>query len=564
MPKLKPTFENPEPPVDGPVEPVGTVVGSDEQQAIWRTLEDPDGPNVMIKAVAGSGKTFTITEYCMRETRSLSMALVAFNKHIADELARRMAGKTLAQCMTYHSLGFRALKKRFGYLQTDQNRVDGKLDKLLGKPKSGSRDASRDLYLRARIRKLVSLAKQHGSWTRADLEYLIDRHNVEVQGIEEDVLNWTPEVLRRCLADVESDKRVDFDDMIWLPKELGLEMPYYDVLLVDEFQDTSLVQQWMALQSTGRLVAVGDPNQAIYGWRGADSDSFSRLEEQLKQTKRGVVTLPLTYTRRCPKSHVKLAQLIVPQIKPLEDAPDGVIRVVTTQQAVEEMRPGDLVLARTNAPLVGTAYSLLRKGIRAVVRGRDIGDGLKKLIEKSRKNAEDPDDLGSVLTAAYELTHSEIEKLKRKGSKGEARVGVLQDRMECMEVLALDCQTVAELESVVHKLFEDFDDDGRPNRAVVLGTVHRTKGLEAGRVYVLEPQKIPHPMARQDWEKQGELNLGYVAVTRAQYSASGSGELIFVGGQSKLFPVTVKNSVDNPESVQVLSESSSVKPNVLD
>ncbi len=61
-----------------------------------------------------------------------------------------------------------------------------------------------------------------------------------------------------------------------------------------------------------------------------------------------------------------------------------------------------------------------------------------------------------------------------------------------------------------------------------LSTVHRAKGLEAQRVWVLRPDLMPHPMARQDWAVEQERNLIYVAVTRA------IGELYWVGGLPKL------------------------------
>ena len=59
---------------------------------------------------------------------------------------------------------------------------------------------------------------------------------------------------------------------------------------------------------------------------------------------------------------------------------------------------------------------------------------------------------------------------------------------------------------------------------VLLSSIHKAKGLEADRVFLIEPEgaPVPHPMAKQDWEIEQEWNLRYVAITRAKK------ELIYV------------------------------------
>ena len=151
--------------------------------------------------------------------------------------------------------------------------------------------------------------------------------------------------------------------------------------------------------------------------------------------------------------------------------------------------------------------------------------------------------LAEMLTAAEMITSEQVQKLEKKG-KSENKIASAQDRLSCLEVLALDHTSVDQLLITINKLFSDFDDDGKPVQAIVLGTVHRTKGLEGYRVYVLEPAKIPHPMAKKEWEREQELNLAYVACTRSKWGEvtetgigftgnkkTYSGELIFVGGE---------------------------------
>lgn len=273
-------------------------------------------------------------------------------------------------------------------------------------------------------------------------------------------------------------------------------------------------------------------HNSIYGFRGSDHKSMSRIREGLSRDYRGVIELPLTITRRCPKSHVRLAQRIVPSIEALPDAPEGVIRHVSTRESVEEMAPGDLVVCRVNAELVGTAYKLLKRGVRAVVRGRDIGKGLDKLIERSIKREQlcGQDGVEQLIMTAGDITGEDVTRFRAiPQGKGNIRAALAEDKYECLTTLSSDVKTVAEMQGVIKRLFADFNDDGKPNESVVLGTVHRTKGLESERVWVLRPELMPHPMARQEWERDQEYNLAYVCVTRSKR------ELCFVGGESPLF-----------------------------
>jgi hypothetical protein len=279
---------------------------------------------------------------------------------------------------------------------------------------------------------------------------------------------------------------------------------------------------------------VGDFRQAIYAFRGSDSQSIARMTAQLEATGRDVVKMPLSFTRRCPKSHVQLAQEIYGGIQAMPDAPEGVVRYdVTGPDAVKEMAPGDLVLCRVNAELMGTAYKLLQRKLPVIVRGRDIGQGLLKLIDKAekktRKGAVTP--VAHLLSNAEEIIAREVRKFEALPfGKGEARAQAARDRMACLVELCVDAQTSGEVRKIVQKLFERSE-DGNTAGAVVLGTVHRTKGLESGKVWILRPDLIPHPMARTKEQKEQERNIGYIAVTRAK----GDGELVFVGGRSPLF-----------------------------
>lgn len=512
--------------------PIKKVPGSPEQEAIWKAMSEGT-THLVIEAVAGSGKTFSMIQACLRLSKTTKIAFIAFNKHIASEAQGKLqASKCFnVTASTYHSLGLRALKAAYPNTQIADYKTDDIMERV---PKPATMEPADWRHVIALTRKLVGFSKNYLlDETSADfesrLEEIADHHTVDLNGVGKSALTYVRGALqesRRLAA-----QQIDFDDMIWLPVVLGLSMPEkYDLLIVDEAQDTNLCQQRLALLACpqGRIVIVGDRFQAIYGFRGADVTAIPSMTERLRNTARGVEVYPLTVTRRCPKSHVELAQRIVPQIRAMEDAPEGELVTVNESTALSQMRPGDMVLCRCNAPLVNAAYALIRRGTKAVIRGRDLGKGLLDFVEKLERSATS---IPTLIQALNLYRYEEMTRLSVLGDKATGRLAALYDRCDCLSELCSTVSSISELKARIESLFADFESDGRPKEAVILGTVHRTKGLEAERVFVLKPELIPHPAARQEWERVQEMNLAYVAATRTKYDAATGivGTLVFCG-----------------------------------
>ena len=96
-----------------------------------------------------------------------------------------------------------------------------------------------------------------------------------------------------------------------------------------------------------------------------------------------------------------------------------------------------------------------------------------------------------------------------KADRNEAKIAAIQDKVDCIMILAGGLDTVSELIAAIERIFSD------DTRGTVLATVHKAKGLEAPRVFILEPSLMPSRWARQPWQQEQERNLQYVAVTRA-------------------------------------------------
>lgn len=481
-------------------------IPSGYQEAAGDWVKNGKG-NAFIKAVAGSGKSTSLLWF---------MHLIKGQPNIS----------------TLHSHGFRCLQKAFPGLTADnidEWKKDGIARELLPDWAVGPNlvidNATGDVvqvieiedgqevdnkYARSVLVNLASLCQN--TLTDPDdrdaVNALIERFGVELNGSEEVVLEALPKLLK---ITAERTTVIDFDDMIWLPVYLNLPIIQYDWVMCDEAQDLNKVQIVLVLRSLkpgGRILCVGDPNQSIYGFRGADLEAVPNIIEATQAT-----VLPLSITYRCPKSHVALAKQLVPELESSPTAKDGEIRNnVPVHKAVAEMISGNMVLCRLNAPLVKVCYALIRSGKKAIMRGRDIGKGLISLIDKM-KAANIPE----LCKKLEEYRRRELEKLMKKGAR-EASITSLNDRVDTLLELTDGIYDLSELRNRINTIFTDKEE------GVICSSVHRAKGLEAEHVYILHPEMMPFPKAVKPWEIVQEQNILYVAITRSKNM------MTFVGG----------------------------------
>ncbi|MHC5830460.1 MAG: hypothetical protein ACYT04_84595, partial [Nostoc sp.] len=90
---------------------------------------------------------------------------------------------------------------------------------------------------------------------------------------------------------------------------------------------------------------------------------------------------------RCPRSQIALVKSIFPYI-PIEAAPDaieGIIHQIESKDIEKLVKHGDIIICRKTAPLVSLCIRLISQGIKATVKGKDIGESLKKDLEDIAK-----------------------------------------------------------------------------------------------------------------------------------------------------------------------------------
>ena len=465
------------------------------QLDIFRFVESGTG-NAVIKAVAGSGKSTTVEEAVKRITGS--HVVLAFNKAIAAAMsARGVNGRT------FHSLTFSAVMKFKGQRNVAQNKLRELCDNNL---------QGNDLKMYgAFICRLVGLGRNAGiGCLQADTPQawldLIEYHDLELDSefanneraaaLASELLTWSNE-----------SPLVDFDDMLYIAVREGISLPKFDNVFVDEAQDTNAIQRAIIrkiMKPRSRLLAVGDPAQAIYGFRGADSNSMQLIADEF-----GCVELPLTVSYRCPSSVVTYAHKWVAHIEAAPGAPAGEVKDIGQKWNASTFTSGDLVVCRTTKPLVSLVYQLIKLRVPAVIMGREIGAGLVSMI--NRLNGKGIDGLIDKLFA-WSVREHEKAIAKKQDAKAEAIIDKRDCILTLIEALEENQRTVPALCRLIESLFSDV------GAAVTLSTIHKAKGLEGERVFWLNASQCPASWARMDWQQQQERNLCYVATTRAKTS----------------------------------------------
>lgn len=466
-----------------------------EQRAVVRALlETPE--HLVVMSTAGSGKStlLRVLACLLPEGRN---AVLAFNVSIAEEIAPRMPQGVLVSPL--HKLGFRLLREARGELTVSPFKRRNLVGAFLK-----ARGLTGDLSGLTQVceRALMELTPA----SEEELLALAARLGVAVpRGLS--LLALVREVSGASLALFRERGLVDFTDMLHVPLKLGLGRGVLDHALVDEAQDLSRLQLRFVRHLAGeggRLILVGDERQALYSFSGADVGGLSRAVGELPAR-----LLKLTVTFRCPRSHVALASRFSPGIVAAEGASEGEVRELGLEEALELTRPGDLVMARLNAPLVRFALRLFERGVPVTLLGHDLGKGLMELARAS---------LGERFTAAevegrvLACGEARLAGHLRRGLSGAALArlaGEDADRLACLAALALQVAgggegQLSELSALIARL------SAPQVGAVRLCTVHRAKGLEAGRALLLEAGGL--------LEGDAEPAVSFVALTRAKES----------------------------------------------
>lgn len=495
------------------------------QQDIYEFVEHGKG-NAVIDAVAGSGKTTTIVGAATLIPANLRTVFLAFNKSIAEELKTRLPKHVEAR--TLNSLGHAAwMKYAAGKVTLDADKVKKlvrKLQDTLEASYGQSADeatferleltrnnfrAIMDLVRKAKISGLAPAAVQGVRGLVPDTDdawvAMAEHYDIELPTNVAGILLIARHLLKKS---VEDKAIIDFDDQFYMSLIYGAPFPRFDFVFVDEAQDVSDIQREILrriLKPTGRLVAVGDQNQAIYGFRGSNPDSLNLIRSEFKAK-----SLPLSICYRCDRLIIERAQEVVPEIECSPAAGEGTIDDLGTLDPkfnYAVFSQSDMVVCRYTAPLITLAYKLITKKIACKVKGRDIAQGLITLIDKL--HCTQVDRLVVKLEDWYRTESSRALARDR-----DANLDPINDKYESLKAVIENSKfkTVDALKAELVEMFAD-----QANGILTLSTVHKAKGLEGDRVFILDGDEMPSRRATKEWQKRQELNLLYVAITRAKH-----------------------------------------------
>jgi DNA helicase-2/ATP-dependent DNA helicase PcrA len=518
------------------------------KKLLRRAVVKSAAANLSVGAGAGCGKTTTIVWGCsgtpegvtlsdeqqpiidhLNSEPTKSMRFTAFSKAIQTELEARLPSHV--ECCTNHSLGLRTLKSGIsGYAKVNANKTYGLYIDSYGDPKT-AKNKKEAYQLLNETKDIVSIAKstlacdleasqEAQTWigTPEQLTQVCNFYSVDhCPGS----INRALEVLKLSFEQLTSDdkaKQVDFDDMVAGPAVLGIEPERVAHGIVDECQDMNAAQLWLASHSCDRLSTIGDVNQSIFGFAGADPSAIPRLEEVMSSSPRSILRLPLMETRRCAKSIVEVCQGFVPEFKAHSSNPVGSVERITDDKTIPiitaafQSKTDLMVLCRTNAPLTKLAMQLLKLKLPVYIKGKKIAQGLMTLI---RKLCNPSDSVAHLLAELEAYKAKEAERLMQSTSPDrEQKLVDLYDRCEIITIFCEDCWSV---QNVLDSFDTVFSDENKKN-AIPLSSVHRSKGLEADTIIIIKPELLPHPKiaSKSEFNRIQEKNLGYVGCSRAK------------------------------------------------
>ena len=503
---------------------------SKHQQDIFDFIKNESG-NMVINAVAGSGKTTTIIKSLDYVDKNLDVLFLAFNKSIKKEIDSRLKsnGYNNVDVNTSHGYGYSTIVSNFDceialdnlkykkllndlissaiaedYLILDKYELSDENKKLSERFKlSFDNPQDKEMFFNNAL-SLVNLIRLYVSDNEETLNEIIDKYDIVLTSEE---LSLAIDLLMIG----QSIKRIiDFTDMVYYPTLYNLETTKYDLVYLDECQDVNTAQRLLmlkAIKENGRFVSVGDKFQAIYSFAGSDSDSFEKLINLPN-----VKLFPLSKSYRCGKNIIKSVQHIVPHIEANESNPDGVI---IKADSVDNIEVGDMVLCRNTYPLVKLCLKFISEGKKANVMGGDIGKTIITLLDQTKES-----DSEKAFARLYDKLNKTLEKVMLKTGLSadkamkKAEYANMLEKIKMIETIYKQLpegnNSVNDISNKITSIFSDSTGNG-----ILLSTIHKAKGLESKRVYIIHPELMPSKFAEKEWELEQENNLIYVARTRA-------------------------------------------------
>lgn len=461
-----------------------------------------NSPYTLVIAGPGTGKTHTLTQkiaYLLcKNTKPDEIIALTFTQKAAREMKQRLKLEIKAQALpflgTFHALAMANLsqKKEIKIIPKEKReQIIKSLSKKHNIPES-------------QINLFLSIIKNAGQKPPEDLEILKDYNQELKKGGYFDY----DDLLINFMENIESFAR---------PK----------ILMIDEFQDTSPIQyEIVKFLGKNAIFAIGDPNQSIYGFRGAGYDSFKFLKEDFSP----VSEIDLVKNYRSGEKVLKFSQFIFPETKRLKavlETKSQVYLVKTINEFTEskfivseiKKEMGSLDLNSTSESEQNSRFS----DFAVLARTQRTLEIIKQSLDKSSLPYQfighSPFiDKNAVKTVKY-LENKATDSSPKKEALKFINSNALEIDTAMQELINTlsNFKTISQFLSYLKGLEEEEFYDPKSDK-ITLSTMHKAKGLEFKFVFLIgfEEGNIPHKKADSKKEEEEEKRLFYVAATRAK------------------------------------------------
>lgn len=444
------------------------------------------GSNIFIRAVAGAGKTSLLKKIARQLNNASGVYFVAYNRAIVQSMKKHTIP---AKVTTLHALGYHILQSENYNLYCDPKKLQTtflllsqKLNKSLSLEEILSFTKAY-MYLE----NMDGLTWDPPQWTSTLPKDFPTQHT-------ETFFQWIPLVKEIKYRLFTEHSHIDYDDMITIPcKNDHLAMPVMSTILVDEAQDLNPIQCGLLKKlnrGSLRYIFVGDPMQSIYGFRGSDTQMVDTIIQDFQ-----CQVLNYNQTWRTPKVLEPVIQQMVPSFHTHAEALQGQVYFIEENDMPPLLDKDSMVLGRTNREVVKAFFSLYEYGIPTQINASSFFEELTtQLDELTRKEG---------IHSVSELVHT----LKKQGKNciQEALYGIFLTRFLKEHINNSISAVLSHLRALANI-----------KAGPLLSTVHRAKGLEAKKVFIIKPNSFPSHRATTGKELLEEKNLVYVALTRTK------------------------------------------------
>ncbi|MCX6319100.1 MAG: UvrD-helicase domain-containing protein [Bacteroidetes bacterium] len=464
--------------------------------------------NLVINAVAGSGKTTTLIEFAKTRPPGSKILYLAFNKTVKTEALAKFhaAGLKHVKVETAHSLAYDHVVKGSNY-QVSQGYKSYELCDILD-IQTGDRHT--DYIIATHVSRFLSMFCNSKATKVQELDYREEITDVKAKAFVINFYSRIEQLTRELLAKMDKGEIAITHDFYLKKFQLGNPVLPYDYILFDEGQDASAAMLAVFLQQKGVKIIVGDIHQQIYGWRYA-VNSLQQVEYPV---------FHLSNSFRFDDEVALIANKIIGWKKHLQ-LPASV-KVKGVGEAGE--------LISTRATLGRTNLSILLNAIAQWQHGE-----IKSVYFEGNISSYTFADEGASLYDILSLYNGKHDKIKDKLIASMKTMKDLDDYIEKTEDTSMKmiADVVKEFGNRLPGLISELKNNHASDKEsadMIFSTVHRCKGMEYDEVTLLgdfiTEDKLKKQIAlaggtsideRSKNKLAEEINILYVAVTRARY-----------------------------------------------